>query len=121
MSLESERETWMNEVEARQKNFVFPDTVRNETDGFRRIYESRKTPSLLLFVGILLLLLVLVVFVGSIFLAQFQRVKRFDGPLWAKLLAAFGPYIVVLSGFGLLVYVFGQSAKKAIARAHTKR
>jgi hypothetical protein len=61
MSLESEREKWMNEVEARQKNFVFPDAVRNETDGFRRLFESRKPPSPVLFVGILFLLLVLII------------------------------------------------------------
>jgi uncharacterized BrkB/YihY/UPF0761 family membrane protein len=120
MSSESEREKWRNEVAARQKNYVFPDTVRNETDGFRRIYESKKPSSPVLFVGILLLLLVVIVFVGSIFLARFQGMEPFHGPLWAKLLVAFGPYVVVLSGFGLLVYLLGRSAKKAIERAHTK-
>lgn len=31
------RDQWLEEIEARQRNIVFPDTLRNETQGWRNL------------------------------------------------------------------------------------
>jgi len=37
MNREHEREKWLQDIHARQRNFVFPDTVQNEGRFFRNL------------------------------------------------------------------------------------
>jgi hypothetical protein len=40
MNREHEREKWLQDIHARQRNFVFPDTVQNEGRFFRNLVNS---------------------------------------------------------------------------------
>lgn len=37
MANSHKRDQWLQEIEARQRNIVFPDTLRNETQGWRNL------------------------------------------------------------------------------------
>lgn len=54
------KDEFLRDVEARQRNIVFPDTLNNETRGWRNLMESRH-PTLIQKLGMLVLLL----FVGG--------------------------------------------------------
>lgn len=52
---------WLRDVEARQRNIVFPDTLNNETRGWRNLMETRH-PTLIQKSGMLILLLFVIGF-----------------------------------------------------------
>jgi hypothetical protein len=46
MSNGHKRDQWLQEIEARQRNIVFPDTLRNETQGWRNLSKRSLTTTL---------------------------------------------------------------------------
>ena len=59
MSNQHEHERWLQDIEARQRNYVFPDTVRNEARFWRNLTEVPWTTSTKIGMA------VLAVFVGA--------------------------------------------------------
>ena len=119
MTRKRDHEEWMADVENRQRNHVFPYTLKNETDGYRQLYIGDKPFSRTLMIGFLLLVLAMIAFLlGIIWTMVVLPWKEVQGSWWSKTVAALGPYALVLAGFGLLVYLMGRAAKKSIAQAH---
>jgi hypothetical protein len=57
MTRRVKREEWLQDIEARQRNVVFPDTVNNEARFWRNIIEGKKKFSTVQTVGIGLMVL----------------------------------------------------------------
>src|SRR6185437_5785428 len=66
MSLESERERWLEDLEQRQRNIVFPDTVNNEARFWRGLRDSKRY-TVVQWLGITVMGLALLGTIGSAF------------------------------------------------------
>ena len=58
MTRRVKREEWLQDVETRQRNVVFPDTVNNEARFWRNIIEGKRKLSVVQKVGVGLMVLV---------------------------------------------------------------
>ena len=85
------REEWMGDISERQRNIVFPDTVRN-AGGFWRGIQTQRLNSFQWF-GMALLLL----FYITLFVLLVQEIWP-SGPVptWKKILFGYGPYLNLL-------------------------
>ena len=57
MTQRVKREEWLQDIEARQRNVVFPDTVNNEARFWRNIIEGKQKLSTVQTVGVGLMVL----------------------------------------------------------------
>jgi len=68
MSEHHSREEWLRDVNERQRNVVFPDTLKNETRGWRNLIESKQPLSLIQQAGLLVLAVSFVSFALAFFI-----------------------------------------------------
>jgi hypothetical protein len=68
MSEHQSREEWLHDIEERQRNIVFPDTLNNETRGWRNLIGSKQPPTLIQQLGLLVLAVSFVSFALALFL-----------------------------------------------------
>lgn len=61
----SGRDEWLRDITARQRNIVFPDTLNNETRGWRNLIDGGR-PTLIQKLGILVLLLFVAAFASAL-------------------------------------------------------
>ena len=94
MSEEKQREKWLRDVQDRQRNVVFPETLANETRFWRNI--GRGKPSVLTWAG----LIILAFFVFG-FLAITLVISTREGVTWAIALAT---VLIVGPIFGVVVW-----------------
>jgi len=76
MSNRKSPEKWMQDIDARQRNIVFPDTVKNEARFWRNLGTGKSTTATKL--GLAVLGLAFYTFLGKILLEAFRA-----GTLWA--------------------------------------
>lgn len=82
-----DRENWLHEVSASQRNVVFPDTLQNEASGWRRLITSKRPLTLVQVIGIALLYFGMGVVLWGI---------RWNLGGWAVLLLIFGVCFLIL-------------------------
>jgi hypothetical protein len=97
------REEWLRDVQARQRNIVFPDTAANEARFWRNLYTGRQKLTTLQTIGVAVMLLaVIAVVIGITFGYAYDAYTS-----WAQRIAsaalewAFG--LGLLGGFLLLL------------------
>jgi hypothetical protein len=95
LSKRKTQDGWMQDVQARQHNVVFPDTVNNEARFWRNIYEGRQRLTTVQRIGLFIFVFAMGVLVfGSIpFTANFS---------WTRLLNAFLGWLIA---FGILAFI----------------
>lgn len=98
-----DRDEWLRDIDARQRNIVFPDTLQNEARFWRNLYTGKVKPKPVTWIGLALLggTLIYVTFFGPFFNVR----TNFPD-------IAFG-FIFL----GLLVLVFGYLAKRTLRNA----
>ena len=110
MSRRKSKEEWLQDIEARQRNIVFPDTAQNEARFWRNLIEGKERLTIVQVVGICVFALaVLALLFYTIFIDSYS-----PGLSWANLvIGAFRWLIVlVLLGIFLLVFTFSQRRKR---------
>jgi hypothetical protein len=88
------RDEWLQDIKARQRNFVFPDTLQNETRFWRNL---GKGPSSTAARAGLIVLAIFVLGVAAIFLVATYE----GGVLWEFLL---GMLLFCGTGFGVIAW-----------------
>jgi hypothetical protein len=98
------RDEWLQELNARQRNIVFPDTVNNETEMWRRLGEKPMSPIQKIGLGLMAIFvfgLALVVFaLGAEGYSLHNRILaafRFWGPVAIIGILIFGPLMAILA------------------------
>jgi hypothetical protein len=106
MTRRVKREEWLQDIEARQRNVVFPDTVNNEARFWRNIIEGKQKLSTVQRVGIGLMVLVVgvIAFVitfdwGNPFYPGFSRWNLLSGVI--RWVFGFGILALFLVAFRL--------------------
>jgi len=84
-----DRQNWLREVGASQRNVVFPDTLQNEANGWRKLITSKRPLTLVQAVGIALLYLGM-----GMVLWNESRLKLLGG--WVVLFVIFGVFFLIL-------------------------
>ncbi len=98
----------MRDIDARQRNVVFPDTVENEGRFWRNIWTG-KSLNLTQWVGLLVLILF---FGGSVlfYLRMLWPVGQFSW--WQKVISSYGVYIVVFGAIVVLIVIGNRRARR---------
>jgi hypothetical protein len=92
------KDEWLRDIDARQRNVVFPDTAQNEGRFWRNILSGKRSLSLAQWIGILLMWAALIVCLLTLW-------PHGEGPWWQKLIngyAIFGGLTVALVAFIIL-------------------
>jgi|SRR5215469_626512 len=108
------------DIEARQRNIVYPDTLRNEARGWRNLITSKEPLSILQIVALLALylsMLSMLVFFGELALSQYRNTS---GTGVSRVVAGFGGYVIVLVLCGAVFLLLRWRVRKALARAHKR-
>jgi hypothetical protein len=84
------RDTWMQEMEARQRNIVFPDTVQNAGGFWRGLRDSQL--NLAQAIGLLILLLF---YVLTFTILVYMSWPKGPGAFWEKLIYGYGLYFLL--------------------------
>jgi hypothetical protein len=108
----SGQEEWMNDVRESQRNVVFPDTLRNEVSGWRRLMTSGRPLTIVQKVGIGLLYLGM----GVVFWAPISdKLRRSAGsPFVDRVLGGFGTWIGLFAIFGLFSLLLRWRVRRAL-------
>ncbi len=109
------REEWQQDISARQRNTVFPDTVRNEASLWRNLASAKQKLTIVQAVGAALIFLTLVGF------AWREAVRRFtfgkSGSTFERLvatLASFRSQAVLLGVFALFFFFLRWRVRRAL-------
>ena len=100
-----EKDEWLRDLEARQRNVVFPDTAENEGRFWRNIISGKASLSPAQWVGISLLWL-------CIFGVLITLWPKGDGPWWQKLIDGYTVFIVLTVGLVAFIVVGNRRARR---------
>jgi hypothetical protein len=106
------KDDWLRDIDARQRNVVFPDTVQNEGRFWRNIWAG-KSLSLAQRVGVLVLLLF---FGGSVLFYLRMLWPEGQGSWWQKVISGYGVYIVVVGAIVAFVVIGNRRARRNAPR-----
>jgi hypothetical protein len=115
------QEEWQQDISARQRNTVFPDTVENEGRLWRNLASGKQKLTVVQEIGIALMFLT----IAGIFWSE--AVSRFtfatSGPLFDRLvgtLASFSSEAILLGLFGILFLFLRWRVRRALLSAKHK-
>ncbi len=103
------RDEWLEDVDARQRNIVFPDTVENERRLWNRLVSSENKLSWVQRIGVILIAVTLLAaFIGSTAMDwRAFGVSRKGNGFWSQKTNVFGDKFVALMIVGLFVVMMG--------------
>src|SRR5689334_76839 len=93
---------FLDSASRRQKNIVFPDTVQNEADGWRRLYAGKRPLTAAQLIGVLVLMVACLIFIGGILSVFWLYMAEGSGSVLEKavrLVLAFSVVLIPLSAF----------------------
>lgn len=99
------KQDWLNDINARQRNVVFPDAVQNEGRFWRNIWSGKQLPSGSQWVAIVVLLAAVVALVASIW-------PREDGIWWQKAINAYAIPALLAAGLGTFILIGNRRARR---------
>jgi len=111
---------FQRDIKMRQRNIVYPDTLRNEVRGWRSLITSKEPLSVLQIVGFLVLYLSvfgLLFAVGDMALMEFHNTS---GTGVSRVVAGFGGHVIGLALIGAVFLLLRWRIRKALARAHNR-
>ncbi len=88
------REEWLRDIQARQRNVVFPDTVQNEGRFWRNLWSGKQPLNLAQLIGLLLMFLVVA---GSLVFYVRIQWPTYEAPWREKVMSAYGFDMVVFA------------------------
>ena len=106
------REEWEQDVSARQRNVVFPDTVRNEGRLWGNLKSGKQKLTIAQAMGIALIFLVCVRVFWSDAAMRFRYAA--SGSIFNRLVAAFGWWVIIFGLFGLFFLLLRWRVRRAL-------
>jgi len=103
------KDEWLRDIDARQRNVVFPDTVQNEGRFWRNIYSGEQRLNAAQWVGVLLLF---IFFGGSLVFYLVVLWPEGEAPWWQKVIDSYGISMLVLGACALLVILGNRRARR---------
>ena len=106
------REEWQQDINARQRNVVFPDTVQNEGRLWRNLSSGKQKLTVVQWIGIALLFLTMV----GVLWEDAARRFRFgtSGPLFGRLVGTFSSWAIALGLLGVLFLILRWRVLRAL-------
>ena len=106
------REEWQQDINARQRNTVFPDTAQNEGRLWRNLASGRQKLTIVQGIAIALIVFTIV----SIEWRQAVRTFRFgtSGPTFGRLIAIFLNLAIPLGLFGIFLLVLRWAVRREL-------
>jgi hypothetical protein len=101
----------LENVEARQRNVVFPETLENEVSGWRRLYSGKRPLSGIQLIGIGSLIVVLLIFIGGILSVFGRSLTEGSGPKFGQLIRIVVAFLFVLLPLGAFFYLMRRSVR----------
>lgn len=105
------------DLEIRQRNLVYPDTLRNEARGWRGLMTSKEPLSVVQVVGLSIMLLGLPLVMVKLALTQFHDTP---GTGARRLVAGLGGYVIYLVICGALFPLLRWRVRKALGDAQKR-
>ncbi len=102
------REEWLRDVDARQRNIVFPDTVQNEARFWRNLYRGKQFLTVPQVIGLLLLL---ILFAGPPIAITVGMWRETQGVWWQKIIALYGGWLLFVGVIGGFLMIFARYAR----------
>ena len=87
---------WHQDIESRQRNVVFPDTLYNEARLWRNLISDKRLWGIVPAVVIALFYSALIAVLYTVALTQW-RASNVHGTLWERIIGAFGFWIILLA------------------------
>jgi len=109
------REEWLQDINARQRNTVFPDTVQNEGRLWRNLASGKQKLTIVQIVGIALMFLTLV----AIFWMHAAEKFRYaaSGSTFDRLVPVFADWAIILVVFVVFFLVLRWRVRRALLPA----
>jgi hypothetical protein len=108
---------FQRDIEMRQRNIVFPDTLRNETRGWRNLMTSKQPLSVVQLGALSIMFFSLVGLMGELAYLQFRSTP---GNGLSRVVAGFGGYVIVLALCGAVFLLLRWRVRKALAAAQRR-
>jgi len=102
----------MKDVRERQRNVVFPDTLRNEVSGWRRLMTSKQPLSIVQTVGIGLLFLAMGVVLWVVISDKLRRSA--GSSFFDRVFGGFGDWIVLFAILGAFFLLLRWRVRRAL-------
>ena len=113
---------FQRDIEMRQRNVVFPDTLRNETRGWRNLITSKEPLSVMRVIALLLFYLLSLSCLFWIGYAAFEQFQDSDtsGSGLSRVVSVFGPWVIILMLFGAVFLLLRWRIRKALGGVHKR-
>jgi nitrate reductase gamma subunit len=106
------QEEWIKDMRERQRNVVFPDALRNEASGWRRLMTSKQPLTTVHAVGIGLLFLAMGVVLGGLIS---EKLRRSAGDSFIdRVFGGFGDWIVLFAILGTFFLLLRWRVRRAL-------
>lgn len=109
------REDWHEDLASRQRNIVFPDTLRNEAAGWRRLIESGKPLKLVQIIAFGLMFAVAAWVIWDI-MKDKMAASAGAGSLVERFWTAFADWILLFGLCGAVFVILRWSVRRALRR-----
>jgi hypothetical protein len=106
------REEWEQDVNARQRSIVFPDSVQNEARLWRNLWSGRKKLTLVQGIGLAMLFLLCAGILWSDAYTRFRYAS--SGSIFERLIAAFGWWAIIFGLFGVFFLLLRWRVRRAL-------
>jgi hypothetical protein len=120
MARDRNREAWEHDLEARQRNIVFPDTVANEARFWRNLTSGKQRITGATAVYISIYLLTAVGLVLGLMSGQLFELRRVGLPWWWRVITVGGLWAVVSTLMGGLLLLIRWRVSKVMTRPRGK-
>ncbi len=109
------REEWVQDINARQRNTVFPDTVQNEGRLWRNLASGKQKLTIVQIIAIALMFLPL----AAIFWSDAARKFRFaaSGSTFERIVPVFADWAIMLVVFVIFFLIFRWRVRRALLSA----
>jgi hypothetical protein len=100
---------WLRDVDARQRNIVFPDTVQNEGRFWRNAWAGSESLNLAQWIGVVVMF---VCFGGGLVSVLWRVWPEGQAPWWQKAINAYGIFIVVIGAVATFIAIGNRRARR---------
>jgi hypothetical protein len=109
---------FQNDVEARQRNIIFPDTVQNETRGWRNLARAGRL-TITQMIGVALIFLLMLAIIVDDAVTKFRYAA--SGSLLDRLLAAAGDWPILLPILAVAFLILRWRVRRALSSVIVRR
>jgi hypothetical protein len=103
------KDEWLRDIDARQRNIVFPDTVQNKGRFWRNLYHGKQPLNTAQWAGVILLYLSAAVSLGIL---AHMMWPAYEQPWWRKLISAYGVPATIVAAVVLFIVLGNRKARR---------